>query len=451
MTSGVGAHDSGITDRLAGFAVETQPDGHSEVMLRHAKRLLLDTIGVTLAAAPRPIGRIMCGYVRDAASGLATASVIGAGFKVSAPMAAMANGTMSNALDYDEGYHVATHVVPAALAVTEHARLNGRQLIDAIIVGYECGAKLTRVIDARRKEQRGPTQRGWWHVGIVGPVAAALTAARLLKLDRNKTRLAIGIATCSSGGFRRNLGTMAKGLHSGLAARGGIEAAVLAVRGFTADPNIIEAPLGFLQALADPDDRDIEAVTERLGRPFALEQSPRIKVIPACTPAHGMIDTAVAALAKAGRSVDEIASVEADLHPFSLNRPEANDDDSAGFSGAYLVAAALTHGGVDLEQVTGEATREPAVRALAQRIRHVPAGKGREKVILRFRDGQELTLDQPTVSRRLETDEAVEAKFRVCAAGAIDGRAIAEIEAQIATLEMQQTIDTLMAAARGSP
>src|SRR5262249_7034363 len=149
-----------------------------------------------------------------------------------------------------------------------------------------------QVIDAKRRQQGGPTHRGWWHVGLIGPIAAAMAAGRLLGLDREQLATAIGIATASSGGFRRNMGTMAKALHSGNAARAGIEAVLLARRGFTGDPEIIEAPLGFLQAVVQPEDRDLAAITERLGRPYVLEGVLRIKRFPACNPGHPLIDAA---------------------------------------------------------------------------------------------------------------------------------------------------------------
>ena len=127
---------------------------------------------------------------------------------------------------------------------------SGRDALAAFVVAYEAAARLTKVIDAKRAEHQGPTYRGWWHVGLIAPIAAALAACRLKGAKREQTARAIGIATASSAGFRRSMGTMTKALHSGNGARGGIEAAMLAMRGFTGDPEIIEAPLGFVAAIA---------------------------------------------------------------------------------------------------------------------------------------------------------------------------------------------------------
>src|SRR5262249_61190642 len=122
---------------------------------------------------------------------------------------------------------------------------------------------------------------------------AALPACALPRRTRQMPAPGIGTAPASSGGFRRNMGTMAKPLPSGNAARAGIEAATLAQRGFTADPEIIEAPLGFLQAVVQPEDRDLAAITERLGRPYVLEGPQRIKSYPACNPGPPLIDAAL--------------------------------------------------------------------------------------------------------------------------------------------------------------
>ena len=447
MTAGGSAP---ITQKLVSFIVDTKPESVPASTSHFAKRVLLDTIGVSLASAYRPIGKVLCDYVRETGAGPATSTVIGCGFKTSAPLAAMINGATSNSLDYDEGFHVATHTVPALLALAERTNATGRDVLDALVVGYEAGAKFTRLIDAKRKQQRGPTHRGWWHVGLVGPIAAAMTASRLLKLDHRTTTMAMGIATCSSGGFRRNMGTMSKGLHSGHGARDGLEAVFLAQRGYTSDPEIIDAPLGFLHAVVDPEDRELSAVMEFLGAPYELEKAPGVKDIPACTPAHAMINTTVAALKRGGRPSADIERVDADLHHFSLNRDNPQDEDQAGFCGAFLVAAALVHGRVGLEQVSEEAVHEAPIKAMMQRIQHTPSStKGVERVTIHYRDGTSVTAEGTNRPNRLVTDEAVAAKFHECASHLLDKAAIATIEEQVANLEKLPSIDILMTAARG--
>jgi 2-methylcitrate dehydratase PrpD len=434
-----------LTDILAAFVAETPATDVPAATVEPAKNVILDTVGVALAAAGRPVGRIITEHVTQAPGTPATASVLGAGLKVSPEMAALANGTLANALDFDDGSHLSTHILPAALAVTEHRGLAGRALLDAFIVAHEAAARLTQVIDVKRRQQGGPTHRGWWHVGLIGPIAATLAVCRLHKMDRRQIATAIGIASCSSGGFRRNMGTMAKALHSGNAARAGIEAATLAGRGFTADTAILESPLGFLQAVVLPQDRDITAVAERLGRPYVLEGPQRIKRFPACNPGHPLIDAALRLVHEQHVRADEVESLAADLHTFSLLRLDPWDEDSAGFSGAFLIAVTLIHGTFTLDQLTAEAVHDPRVTALMRRIRHVPAGDT-ETMTVALRGGRTVRTEVPPV-RRLTQREPICEKFRTCAASVLTAQSIEILQEQILTLDTQPNVTRMMQAA----
>jgi 2-methylcitrate dehydratase PrpD len=434
-----------LTDILAAFVAATPATDVPAATVEPAKNVILDTVGVALAAAGRPVGRIITEHVTQAPGTPATASVLGAGLKVSPEMAALANGTLANALDFDDGSHLSTHILPAALAVTEHRGLAGRALLDAFIVAHEAAARLTQVIDVKRRQQGGPTHRGWWHVGLIGPIAATLAVCRLHKMDRRQIATAIGIASCSSGGFRRNMGTMAKALHSGNAARAGIEAATLAGRGFTADTAILESPLGFLQAVVLPQDRDITAVAERLGRPYVLEGPQRIKRFPACNPGHPLIDAALRLVHEQHVRADEVESLAADLHTFSLLRLDPWDEDSAGFSGAFLIAVTLIHGTFTLDQLTAEAVHDPRVTALMRRIRHVPAGDT-ETMTVALRGGRTVRTEVPPV-RRLTQREPICEKFRTCAASVLTAQSIEILQEQILTLDTQPNVTRMMQAA----
>jgi 2-methylcitrate dehydratase PrpD len=434
-----------LTELLASFVAGTPSEAIPKLVAAPAKNVILDTVGVALAASARSIGKIVVRYVAENAGAPASATVLGAGIKASAPMAALANGTLANALDFDDGSHLSTHILPAALAVAEHRGLSGQQALDAFILAYEASARLTQAVDFKRREKGGPTHRGWWHVGLVGPIAAAMTTSRLLGLDPHQTATAIGIASCTSGGFRRNMGTMAKALHSGSAARAGIEAAMLAQRGFTADTAIIEAPLGFLDAVVLPDDRDLAAITERLGRPYVLEGTLRIKRYPACSPGHPLIDAALRLVSEHRISIDAIESIEADLHTFSLLRLEPHDEESAGFSGAFLIAATLIHRALTLDQLSDDVVRDPRVTSLMKRIRHVPAAESETMVVV-MSDGHRKRIDVRPVARLSERAAILE-KFDRCAMPVV-GRTAAEIlKEQIEKLEEHPDLGRLMAAA----
>jgi 2-methylcitrate dehydratase PrpD len=430
-----------LTQRLAAFVAETPAIPLTTV--EPAKSVILDTIGVALAATSRPIGRIISRHAAMTGTP-ASATVLGCGIRTSPEMAALANGTLANALDFDDGSHLSTHILPAALAVAEHHHLSGQAVVDAFIIAYEASARLTQTIDAGRRQSRGPTARGWWHVGLVGPIASALTTCRLLRFDRQETATAIGLASCSSGGFRRNMGTMAKALHSGLAARAGMEAAALARAGMTADPEVIEAQLGFLSAVVEPQDRDEAAITERLGAPYVLEGVLRIKRYPACNPGHPLIDAALRLVHEHRVHPNDITEISADLHTFSLLRPVPDDTEGAGFSGAFLIAATLVYGRFTLEELSDEVIHDSRVQALMSRIHHRPADAN-ETISVLLAGGRMVTAEVRPVSRLSSRDD-IRTKFRKCAAAVLSLPAIEELEEMILNLERQSDITQLMAA-----
>src|SRR3954453_20707980 len=126
--------DVPLTKILASFVAETADVPKNAI--EPAKNVILDTIGVALAAVDHPIGKIMADHATDAGldSIPGPATVFGSGIKTSPEMAARANGTLANALDFDDGSHLATHILPTVLAVAEHHRLSGAVALDAFIL-----------------------------------------------------------------------------------------------------------------------------------------------------------------------------------------------------------------------------------------------------------------------------------------------------------------------------
>ena len=166
------------------------------------------------------------------------------------------NGTLANALDFDDGSHLSTHILPAVLATAERSVRPAADVLDAFIIAYEAAARLTQ------PSTRAPADS-------VRADPSRLVACRSDRSDRGgdhrlppvearpaTTATAIGIASRGGGGFRRNMGTMAKALHSGNAARLRHRGREPGATRFHRRSAIIEAPLGFLQAVCCPEDRD---------------------------------------------------------------------------------------------------------------------------------------------------------------------------------------------------
>src|SRR5262249_20377012 len=151
----------------------------------------------------------------------------------------------------------------------------------------------------------------------------------------------------------------------------------------------------------------------RLGRIYVLEGPLRTKQFPACNPGHPLIDAALRLVHEKHVSADDIEAIEADLHSFSLLRTEPWDDESAGFSGAFLLAATLVHGAFTLAQLSDAVVRDARVKNLMARVRHVPAGEP-ETVTVYLRSRLAVSVDVRPV-RRLSERDAIREKFRNCA------------------------------------
>ncbi len=442
-------HAHPLTRLMAAFVLETQASDIPAAAMLSGRQLILDTIGVSLLASTHRIGKLISAQAKALGGHAPVASVFGGGdLRVAPGFAAQANGTMANALDYDGGGHLPTHILPAVLAVAEETGASGRDALAAFVLAYEAAGRLTKVIDAKREQHEGPTYRGWWHVGLIGPLAAALAVCRLKNATLEQTLSAIGISTASSAGFRRSMGTMTKSLHSGNAARGGIEAAMLAMSGFTGDPEIVEAPLGFVATIALPDERDPTPVTVKMGRPYLLEKSPGVKQYPAVTPGHGIITASIRLAREGGFAIDDIVAIESDYRTFSLSRMEARDEEEAGFCPQFLIAASLVHGAFGPSQIKPVAIADLRVQALSKRVSQIPKSPGDGNVVtLRLRDGR--TLSARARGERAFDAAYIETKFRDCASHVLKSGAVSALVEIVDGLEREASIDRLMTLSRG--
>src|SRR5688500_2599777 len=181
----------GATEKIAGFIVGTGYENIPRAAVEKAKRTALDCVGAALAGVAEPVSQAITGHVTKL-DGPHQASVFGAGLKVSVPDAALANGSIAHALDYDDcGVkigHPSVLVLPAVLSLGEHLGASGRDILTAYIVGLEVEGKLALYADFKLMQARLNHQT--WY----GSIGAAAACAKLLKLDEAKNRMALGIS-----------------------------------------------------------------------------------------------------------------------------------------------------------------------------------------------------------------------------------------------------------------
>lgn len=372
--------------RLADFAVAARERGVGADLRADATRRVLDVLGNSLAAQRTPAADAVRALVTEW-EGSPRATALGLPGRYPAASAALLNGTLAHAMDFDDTHlpsvlHPSATVVPTALAVAESVGASGAALLDAIAVGVEITVRLGM---AGYDEQLGNSvffERGLHATAICGALGGAAAAAMLSGLDGAGIAHAIGIAASMGSGLleaNRTGGTV-KRVHCGWAAHAAVTAASLARHGLTGPPTVIEGRFGLLQAFCG--DRAVPSViTDKLGEHWELP-GVFFKPYPCNHFTHAGIDAALRLRAR-GVVADDIVRLVLGAptpvlrtigEPIDAKRnPESGYH--AAFSGPYTVAAALLGGGglgVFHQDFTDAAARDPDRLALAAKVECVP-------------------------------------------------------------------------------
>ena len=223
----------GTTEKIARWVVNTDYEQIPAQAVEMAKRTALDTVACALAGSAEPASKLITRYVQKL-GGPPQAGVIGGGFQAAVGDAALANGTIAHALDYDDcGMkigHPSVMVLPAVLSLGQQLHASGRQVLTAYILGIEVEGKVALHADFKLAE-RSLNSQSWY-----GSLGAAAACANLLRLDADQTRMALGIAANLACGVSANHGTMLAPMGAGNASRNGVVAALMAGRGSPPTP-----------------------------------------------------------------------------------------------------------------------------------------------------------------------------------------------------------------------
>ena len=423
----------GVTAEVARFIVETSqvPDPVRERATNH----LVDGVAVMLAGAAAESGRIVREHLREV-GGNPQAVVVGSRVRAPLQLAAWANGTAAHALDYDDTqlatdprsvYGLLTHptapVLPAALAAAEHVGASGQELLDAYVVGVEVACRTADAVDPRHYRD------GFHSTGTLGTFGACAAAARLLGCDLDQTLRALGLAASMAAGLRENFGTMTKPFHAGRAAENGLLAVLLARRGWTAARDILEAKRGFYSAAAGG--FDPSKIEGKLGNPYFFE-SPgiSIKPYPSGSLSHPAQDVLLDLVREHDVRPEEVERIEVGVNshvPNALIHTRPQTALEAKFSLQFQMAVGVVDRRAGLAQFTDERVRDPAVRALMERV-HVYVdpeidalgyNEMRMKVAIYLRDGRVLAGRADMARghpRKPMSRQEVSEKFLECAA-----------------------------------
>ena len=453
----------GATEKIAGFIVDTDYRNLPREVVEKAKRSALDCIGASLAGISEPVSQTVTSYVSKL-GGAPQASVYGAGVKVAVADAALANGSIAHALDYDDcGVkigHPSVLVLPAVLSLGEHLGASGRDLLAAYIVGLEVEGKLALHADFKLMQARLNHQT--WY----GSIGAAAACAKLLKLDVAKTRMALGIAANFACGLSANHGSMAGAMAAGNACRNGIIAALMTQEGITANANIIEAKNGFYDTLVGPGHYDAERMADGLGKPFYIE-SPGIslKMYPSCYHTHRALDGVFQLINEHRLDDKNIAAVdvgtsERALRVLAFSEPATPYQ--AKFSMPHCIAAAVVDHEVTLETFTDHKLNDRNIVAARKKVQlsfpNVPIWPGLadvgpdtefvgNPVTIKTTDGRSLSarVDIPRGDASLPlSDDELLRKYRDCAHAQLSQENIERSVGLVRDLETVEDVGTLL-------
>lgn len=344
-----------------------------------AKLCVLDSIGAAMGASKHQLIKAAADTYYGIAGEDEAAGCWGQKRKAPLLTAVFLNAMMGHALELDDVHtnsktHIGTVVVPAAWSLAEYLGCSGKQFLEAVICGYETMSRIGMGLGVSSHRNKG------WHVtGTAGTFGAAAAAAKLLKLDTEKTLSALGMAGTQSFGLWAFLadGASCKILHPARAAASGTEAALLAKAGMTGPEHILDAKDGGLFA-ATSDEYDLSMVSRELGKKYELLYMDN-KPYPCCRSTHCTIDAAIAIKNEYGITKDDIESIEVGTYLVGYKQCGVSEGSinplkpvDAKFSSPYTVACAFIFGEVTLNQFKQTCIENPEVRDLLGRVKVVP-------------------------------------------------------------------------------
>ena len=283
----------------------------------------------------------------------------------------MVNGTAAHIYDYDDNFfpaaaHASAVLVPAIVAVGETLACDGHQLLDAYVVGLEAMGRVGEAVNYEHYE------RGWHATSTLGPIGAGAACARLLALDPGQMHSCMSLAFSLAGGSKRQLGSMAKPVHAGLAAQHGVQAAWLAADGIVGIEEPFDGHWGFRDLYAGKTSPGFDGVIEKIGEPLAIEEFGLMtKIYPNCASVHCGADGVISLMEQHKLRPTDIDRVKISVPKLTfehLRYPEPRDELQARFSMQYGIALAIEFGAMSLADFQPETIKRASLTQWYPRV-----------------------------------------------------------------------------------
>ena len=370
-----------VTSELARFLAEARWEDVPPSIRKEGKRAILNIAGCILAGRKEPEVELL---------------------RKTFPLDdALVDAAAATAHDYDDTHlrtviHATPPVAGALFSLARKRKITGPELLHAFLLGVETTCRMGNAV------MPGHYERGWHITSTCGIFGVAAGSAKILKLNEKQTLAALGIAATQAAGLVEVLGSMARILNAGFAARNGLASALLAAEGFQGPERPIEGLRGFVNVFGG--NNDLAAITEGLGQRWEL-LNVSYKPYPCGVVLHALID---ACLQLKDKNPERLV---VSMHPLAIertDRPEPRNAIEARLSAQHAVAVCLLRGRAGLAEFSDAAALDPAVKAFRRRV-SVVRDDSLDKMAAILSDGK--TTVRAPAARPMD-DARLEAKFR---------------------------------------
>lgn len=358
--------DYSLSMRCSEYIENISFDNLPADVIRMAKLCILDFLGCVISGSATKEGNIIIDLAEET-SGRTEATIAGKWTKANMLNAALANGYNCHIHEMDDVHkgsvlHPAAPVIASALAAAEAHKKTGKELIEAIVAGYDVVMRIGEAVS--------PSHYYFWHTtGTCGTFGAAVSAGKLLGLTKGQMVNALGNAGSQASGLWQFIedNAMTKYLHCGKAAYNGLLSALLAQRGFTGAKRILEGERGFVKATSS--EKNPENSFATLGQQYKIRET-SFKPYASCRHTHSTVDAILSLKDKYHLEAQDVDRITINIYKtatmIAQNNERYEDARAARFSLVYCAAAALYFGGLTLRAFLPDALNNPKILRIAK-------------------------------------------------------------------------------------
>jgi 2-methylcitrate dehydratase PrpD len=355
-----------MAEELARLVTSTRVGDLPPLALERARMSMASTIASAAMGAGIGSSRILRELAHERGGKPEATVWFDGGHRLPATEAARLNAVTSDAAASDDSdlrniAHIGTIITSTALAIAERNGKSGRDVLHAMVLGYEVAGRIDEALTPGRSE------RGF-HSAISSIFSGAVAAGTLLGLDAARMTHAVALAATSIGGLHVSANTsVAREYHAGLSALLGIHAAQSAQKGFQGEPGVLDMPKGFFSAYGGA---HLDDVTRDWGRSWDIVTDMAIKLVPGGHPHHAAAEAAANAAIAGDVRPQEVATILVSAPKYKTMPGPAHPTDLIGVahSPRYFIAAAVADRGYGWIHATPEKVQDPVIAALIDKI-----------------------------------------------------------------------------------